>query len=141
MPFKYGKKSRQRLDTCHSDLIVVFEIVLEHFDHSILCGHRNRQAQNKAFRDGKSKAMWPNSEHNDIPSNAADAAPYPIDWGERGNTKQRKAAIARFYYFAGYVLAVADRENIKLRWGGDWDMDRMFCDQTFNDLVHFERSS
>ena len=28
--------------------------------------------------------------------------------------------------------------NIKLRWGGDWNDNKDFSDQTFDDLVHFE---
>jgi len=26
----------------------------------------------------------------------------------------------------------------KLRWGGDWDSDKVFDDQNFDDLPHFE---
>ena len=40
--------------------------------------------------------------------------------------------------FAGYVQGVAEQLGIKIRWGGDWDSDFDFKDQTFNDLVHFE---
>ena len=57
-----------------------------------------------------------------------DVAPCPIQWN---NSK-------RFYHFAGYVKGVADSLGIKICWGGDWDKDNDFDDQTFNDLVHFE---
>ena len=69
---------------------------------------------------------------------AVDAAPYPVNWGDQGSLRQRQKAIARFYEFAGYVLAVADQQRLQLRWGGDWDMDGDFLDQRFDDLVHFE---
>jgi hypothetical protein len=28
--------------------------------------------------------------------------------------------------------------GIGLRWGGDWDSDKDFSDQNFDDLVHWE---
>lgn len=67
-----------------------------------------------------------------------DVAPYPIDWGTEGSAEERRKALARFYHFAGYVLAVADAQGVGLRWGGDWDGDQTFTDQAFDDLVHFE---
>ncbi len=36
------------------------------------------------------------------------------------------------------MLAAAHDLGIELRWGGDWDRDAEFDDQTFNDLPHFE---
>ena len=63
-----------------------------------------------------------------MPSLAIDAAPSPIDWNDR----------ERFFYFAGVVKGVAEEMGIKIRWGGDWDGDNDFDDQTFDDLVHFE---
>jgi hypothetical protein len=59
---------------------------------------------------------------------AVDVAPYPIDWED---TK-------RFYHFAGFVQATAKQLNIPIIWGGDWNNNNNFKDQTFNDLVHFE---
>jgi peptidoglycan L-alanyl-D-glutamate endopeptidase CwlK len=52
----------------------------------------------------------------------------PLDWKD----------MKRFYYLAGIVKAVALARKVKIRWGGDWDGDHDFKDQTFNDLVHFE---
>lgn len=84
--------------------------------------------QNKYFEQGKTKVQWPDSKHNKKPSWALDAAPTPIDWEDR----------ERFYYFAGVVMAVAKLLKIEIRWGGDWDRDGNFKDQSFDDLVHFE---
>jgi len=91
-------------------------------------GFRGKEAQNEYFRTGRSKVEFPNGKHNRKPSEAIDASPYPIDWQD---TK-------RFYYFAGIVKGVAAEMGIKIRWGGDWDSDNDFNDQTFMDLVHFE---
>ena len=88
---------------------------------------------------------------------AADVAPWPLDWDTRvlkplrvqpaetspgalvGTLDPRALKnLCRFYHFAGWVLATASRLSIPIRWGGDWDGDRDFMDQTFDDLVHFE---
>lgn len=54
-------------------------------------------------------------------------------------------AVGRYYYFGGYVLGTADQMRkhgeltSQIRYGGDWNMNRQIDDQSFNDLVHFER--
>jgi hypothetical protein len=101
---------------------------VKHFDCSILEGHRGKRAQNKAYKEGKSKVVYPNGKHNQIPSVAVDAVPYPIDWEDR----------ERMTYFAGFVLGVALRMNLKIRWGGDWNMNTELKDNNFDDLPHFE---
>lgn len=104
-------------DLCH-------RVVLELHDCTVVYGLRTQEEQAKLVQEGLSKTM--NSKH--LTGKAVDLAPFPIDWN---NTKQ-------FYYFAGMVLAVAKDMGIKIRWGGDWDMDNDLNDQNFMDLVHFE---
>ena len=66
-------------------------------------------------------------------------APYPVIWPDQQPTIELQiAAMKRFVYFAGYVKRVADDLGIAIRWGGDWDGDGDFSDQTFHDLPHFE---
>lgn len=124
----FGKSSTERLATCHPKLQELFNEVVKNYDCSILQGTRSKEEQDEYYRTGRSKVQYPNSKHNSMPSNAVDVAPYPIDWE---NTN-------RFYHFAGYVNGVAEQLGITLRWGGDWDSDKDFSDQTFNDLPHFE---
>ncbi len=135
---KFGRKSRERLETCHSDLIVLFSAVIEEIDCSVICGHRNKEDQDKAVASGHSKARFPYGKHNSLPSNAIDVAPYPIDWDD----------LQRFYYFAGWVMAKAKiLKNVgeishNIRWGGNWRgfengvID--FKKNSFDDLPHFE---
>lgn len=125
---QYSKQSYEKLATCHPDLVTVFMEVIKHFDHTVMEGHRNKEAQNKYFAEGKSKLQWPNGEHNAIPSKAVDAAPLPIDWNDR----------EKFTLFAGFVKGVAAAKGIKIRWGGDWNGDNQVKDNSFDDLVHFE---
>ena len=129
----FGHSSQSKLDTCHPELISVFNEVIKSVDCSILEGNRSMERQKMLFREGSSKTLG--SKHLAQPSLAVDVSPYPTpeDWGEYDSK-----ALAEFYYFAGYVKAIADGLNIKIRWGGDWDGDSVFTDQTFDDLVHFE---
>ena len=94
----------------------------------ILTGHRGEAEQNKAFLSGQSKIQYPNGKHNKAPSQAVDFAPIPLNWSD---TK-------KFYFFGGYVLGIANKLGIAVKWGGDWDSDTDLNDQTFFDLVHFE---
>jgi len=124
----FGKRSKEKLLTVDIVLRIILANVIEVYDFTILEGHRNETKQNKAFDEGRSKLRFPQSKHNQDPSLAVDIAPYPIDWND---TK-------RFYYLAGLVKATARKLGYRIRWGGDWDGDGSFKDQTFNDLPHFE---
>lgn len=117
----FGQKSRDNLYTAEPELILLFEEVVKEFDCSVLCGHRNREDQNKAFADNKSKVSWPNSKHNQLPSKAVDVVPYPIDWDDTD----------RFYRFAAHVYTVAMRMNIRVKWGGSF--------KSFFDGPHWEK--
>lgn len=136
----FSESSLAKLETADSDLQALFKLVVKKFDCTILVGHRDKIAQDLAYEKGNSKLKWPDSKHNTKPSLAVDAAPYPINWGDHNTPKeQRVKALCRFYLFAGYVIRTAETMGIKIRWGGDWDMDLDIFDQTFDDLVHFEK--
>lgn len=126
----FGEDSKAKLATCHPYLRKLFEEVIKEYDCKIICGERNKEDQDKAVAEGKSKTPYPTSKHNRIPSLAVDVAPYPIDWSEK--------ELRRFYHFGGFVLATAKRMGINIRWGGDWNGNMDFKDQNFNDLPHFE---
>lgn len=131
----FGNRSRANLATCHPDLQRLFNEVIKHFDCTITCGHRTEAEQDALYAKGRTtpgpkvtRAQWPNSKHNTLPSIAVDVTPYPVDWKD----------IKRFYYFAGVVKGIALSLDIDIRWGGDWDSDTEVTDQKFNDLPHFE---
>lgn len=125
---KFSKASMDKLKTCHPDLQKIFNTIINFQDCTILEGHRGEEAQNKAFKEGKSKLKWPNGNHNKTPSLAVDVAPFPIDLEDTG----------RFILFAGRVLQVADQLGIDVIWGGNWRDDGNIKNNKFNDYVHFE---
>lgn len=126
--FAFSPTSARRLAECHPILQVIFGEVIKHRDCTILCGYRGEAEQNEAFSAGRSKVRFPESKHNQKPSLAVDAWPYPVDWSDR----------ERGVNFAGFVLGIAEGLGYRIRWGGDWDMDGEVKDNAFDDLVHFE---
>ena len=127
MPY-FGTRSKQRLATCDERLQKVFNEVIKYVDCSVLEGHRGQERQDKLYEEGKTKLKFPNGRHNMAPSNAVDVTPYPVDWDDR----------ERLTLFAGFVLGIARSMGVRLRWGGDWDMDFQVLDNRFDDFPHFE---
>lgn len=120
--YKFSKRSKDRLRSCDDRLVHICEAVLarQEMDFSVSCGYRNKEDQNKAFEQGRSKAKWKQSAHNHYPSKAVDIAPYPIDWNDK----------YRFKKLADLMKEEAEKRSISITWGGDW--------QYFYDGVHFQ---
>lgn len=131
---QFSATSLKNLGECHNDLRVLFNEVIHHFDCSVICGYRNEEEQNQAYKDGHSKVKYPQSKHNQTPSLAVDVMPYPINWSDR----------ERMYFFGGFVMATARQLKAmgwiehEIRWGGDWNRDNDVKKETFKDLPHFE---
>ncbi len=108
-------KSMERLDTCHEDLrdIVLQAVQTLPFEIMVTCGHRNREDQEKAFKEGNSKLRWPKSKHNTVPSLAVDLVPFiggKIPWED----------IGKFKIIKEHMQGAAKTLGIKLVSGGDW---------------------
>lgn len=133
MDFTYGKTSRSNLGTAHIYLQMVLReaLGLGIMDISIIEGHRGKAEQNRYYDLGKSKVEFPDGKHNKTPSDAVDAVPFvngKVSWNK-----------LHCCVLAGIVLACAAKLGIKIRWGGNWDMDsEPITDQDFQDLVHYE---
>ena len=164
----FGKKSMNKLVTCHQDIQTVMHEAIKIYDFSVIQGRRSLETQFIYFKKGR-KLVSKNHDpelasswiiedkekvitnidgyihkgmHNYDISRACDIAPYPIDWS--GSLKAR----ARFYFLSGIIFGVSDRlyekEKIKhlLRWGGDWDQDGIRVDkdpdESFFDGGHVE---
>jgi peptidoglycan LD-endopeptidase CwlK len=126
--YKFSQTSQERLASAHPVLQKLFNEVIRYVDCTIICGHREKAAQNLAVAGGHSKTRYPFSPHNKIPASAIDVMPYPIDWQDT----ERIAA------FAGFVLGVAAMKGIDIKWGGDWNGNFNLKDQSFVDMPHYE---
>ena len=133
---KFGRRSRERLKGVDARLVSVLNEVVKYFDITVIEGLRSQERQNELVEQGKSKTKF--GKH--VQGKAVDIAPYPIDWKARDD----------FHYLGGFVLGIAAKLGVNLRWGGDWsspslDKDvmsgreqRTTKDNGFDDLVHFE---
>lgn len=132
--YKFSQISQERLALAHRELITLCKTVIKIVDFAVLETYRDEATQNKAFESGRSKLKFPLSKHNKNPAMAIDIAPYPVNWKD----------IHSFYYLAGIVLGTAaqlkeiGKMTHSIRWGGDWNTNNIFIDETFSDLVHFE---
>jgi len=126
--YKWGPRSIKHLVTLDERLQKVLNEVIKYVDCSIIEGHRSGERQNKLFEEGRTKVKYPHGRHNSNPSRAVDVVPYPIDWDDR----------ERFHLFAGFVIGIGQSMGIRLRWGGDWNMNFEVDDNNFDDFPHFE---
>lgn len=132
---KFSQRSLANLATCHVDLQVLFNEVIKTFDCIVTEGYRNKEDQEKAFNEGKSKVHYPYGNHNKNPSMAADVYSYPINFNDE------KLAL----WFGGYVLGIAQRLKDEgkmihsVRWGGSWNgLGNLNTGKMLNDTGHFE---
>ena len=141
---KFGKKSLDRLATCHPDLQKVMNEAIKHYDFTILYGYRTPNEQFELYKKGRTfkNGKWTKvgttfteldgkikkSKHNYLPSLAVDVAPYPIDWNN----------LDRFKKLNDVVMKCAKKLGIGLVWGADWDGDGDIAEHTLQDYPHFE---
>lgn len=141
----FSVESQQKRATVDKRLRLVLNLAIELIDFSIIFGRRTAEEQQKLFQEGRSKldGITKRSMHQADPpdlAKAVDIAPYPVRWPDeqgipRGEVEHR---VKRFHVLAGVILGVGHAEGIALRWGGDWDRDWEYNDQSFHDLGHFE---
>jgi len=145
----YGTSSKERLATCSQNIQAVMYGVIECLpwtdpvsgitidDCTIIEGHRNEFRQNYLYDTKKSKARYPDSRHNKLPSDAVDAAPYHataphIHWNDK----------EEFIAFGRLVKQVSEALEINIRSGTDWNQNGISVDkdphESFFDGPHHE---
>lgn len=148
--YKFGKRSKKSLGTCHEDLQTILNEIIKFYDFSIIEGIRTTKRQKQLYSEGKSKLDGVNrrSKHQgkkdkngNIVSFAVDIMPYYKGFNPFTDKNGNKS----FYYLAGLVQGIAQKlyteGKIKhlIRWGGNWDSDMdFFGDSSFFDLPHIE---
>lgn len=133
MKFDWGKRSRLNMILlCHPmQKVLNRALELGIMDFSIVETYRGQERQDEYFEAGKSRVLWPKSKHNVMLSEAADCFPWI-----NGKLSYRKVHCC---VLAGIILAAAAVMGVRLRWGGNWDMDsEPITDQDFQDLGHYE---
>ena len=118
--FKLGKRSIERLQGVHPDLVRVVEraIDLTPVDFTVLEGLRSPERQQTLVASGASQTL--NSRH--ITGHAVDLGAWvdnQVDW-----------SWPLYHQIANAMKAAATELGISIVWGGDW--------KTFKDGPHFE---
>lgn len=131
-------KKLDDVDPILRDLVIAAEKIIP---FTVIEGHRDQAAQEKAFTEGKTQLHWPNGKHNSLPSMAVDLAPLyhngtdQIDWND----------LIAFGRIMGVMQALAWQRVVTLRFGFDWDGDYRSVNrdpgETFMDAPHVEKVS
>jgi peptidoglycan L-alanyl-D-glutamate endopeptidase CwlK len=148
---RWSKRSLKNLEGVHPDLIMVSTFIMQqHHDVTCTAGVRTTEEQQDLYALGRTKpgkivtksdGIIKTSKHQiqeDEFGHAVDLYPFPID------LTRRYYATVRFYYLAGLINAAAAHLlaqgliTHKIRWGGDWNGNKVFDDQSFIDLPHYE---
>lgn len=125
----FSARSLTNLKGVHPFICLLAARALQTSEHdfAVICGLRTVEEQRVLVRTGKSQTM--NSAH--LTGYAIDFVPYvngKIDWSDH----EAFAAVGRAF------LNAADEHDTPLRWGGDWDRDGEWKDETFFDGGHVE---
>lgn len=130
--YKFGKVSLERREQIHPNLQTLADVSLYFFDTCIICGHRSKKDQLKAFRSGNSSVKV--SKHNSKPSTAIDMGL----WNSSLNNIDYDSLQA--YYYSGSIIMLSKLlfGEDYIRCGGDWDDDNLVNDHKLKDPYHFE---
>lgn len=137
MEYKFGKSSLKHRGQIRENLVKVVDRALSYgiMDFSLTESVRSKEKQNEYYDEGKSEAKWPKGKHN--VENEGDLA-MAVDFCPYINNKPSWNKL-HCCVLGGLLQAAAAELKIKVRWGGNWDMDgEPITDQDFQDLVHME---
>lgn len=139
--FVFGKKSKEKLSTCHKDLQLIMNeaIKISNVDFGISEGYRSLEKQLQYFKEGKSKidGITKKGKHNYKPSLAVDIFPYLENEANWDN--EHLSYLSGVIHAVSEILFAQGETTHKIRWGGNWDMDGVILlDQSFDDRPHFE---
>lgn len=126
--YPYSEASLARLAEATIEQQKLWMAVADHWDVSIIEVYRSPERQAELFAQGPEVTKVRVSKHNSMPSEAVDAAPYPIDWND----------IDQFIRFTYFVKGMAAAMGMEYKNGADWDGDNDYADHSFLDWVHWE---
>lgn len=155
MKYTFGKKSLEKLDTCHKDLQKILKLAISRskIDFGISEGYRPLLKQQAYYAIGRTTELHrkpitnidgvnKKGKHNIMPSEAADL----FIWHDNKSTREKIAwDKSHLSYIAGLIDSCTEELyskgeiTHKIRWGANWDSDGIIdYDQEFDDFPHFE---
>lgn len=139
MSYSLSQRSISNLRGVHPDLVAVVHRAIEitEQDFMVIEGVRTQERQDKLWAQGRTKpgsiVTWTKdaSSHGigkDGYGHAVDICPFPVDWND----------ISKFDAIYVAMMAAAQELGVRLRYGGDWDMDGKLRERGETDSPHFE---
>ena len=146
MPYTFGKRSLDNLETCHPDLqMIAHRVIMDSdVDFGITEGYRSLERQKELFDMGRSTidGVSVKGKHNYKPSLALDFYVYHPDIVTRRKLAYDKIHLAYIFGLFDATSKQLYREGKithLLRWGANWDRDGVIdFDQDFDDYPHIE---
>ena len=127
---KFGKASLERREMLCKDLKLLVDEVIKHYDFSIIETFRDKETQERYYRNGTTKAHFGESAHNYHPSFAVDVYPYPVPKKQVEGIVEIDSDSLEWERMANLFKVIAKEIGIEIEWGGDW--------KSIKDLPHFE---
>lgn len=132
--FTLSDRSLKRLEGVNDDLVKIVKLAIRRtpvdFGVAWCGGFRTPEEQNQLFKDGYSQKDGYEKLSRHQFGDAVDLQVY-VGGAVVQNEKMQ-------YIVAGVMFACASELDIKIRFGGDWNMNGDVRDNKFNDLYHFE---
>lgn len=139
MSYSLSQRSISNLRGVHPDLVAVVKRAIEitEQDFIVIEGVRTQERQDELWAQGRTKpgpiVTWTKdaSSHGigkDGYGHAVDICPFPVDWND----------ISKFDAIYVAMMTAAQELGVRLRYGGDWDMDGRLREKGETDSPHFE---
>ena len=139
MSYSLSQRSLKNLEGVHPNLVAVVKRAIEitEQDFVVIEGVRTQARQDELWAQGRTKpgpiVTWTKdaSSHGigkDGYGHAVDICPFPVDWND----------LSKFDAIYVAMMAAAQELGVRLRYGGDWDMDGKLREKGEMDSPHFE---
>lgn len=139
--FRFGTRSEANLLGMHHELVNVVRLalIISNVDFAVIEGLRTKDRQRELYAKGRTTTgpivTWTmNSKH--IDGMAVDLLPVnPATGNVDGSSWNYKEG---FQEISEAMFAAADRLDVKIRWGADWNMNGKPGEKGETDSPHFE---
>lgn len=117
---KFGKASLERREMLCKDLKLLVDEVIKHYDFSIIETFRDKETQERYYRNGTTKAHFGESAHNYHPSFALDVYPYPVPKKQVKGIIELDSDSLEWERMINYFKVVANELGIEIECGFYW---------------------
>ena len=139
MSYSLSQRSLKNLEGVHPNLVAVVKRAIEitEQDFVVIEGVRTQARQDELWAQGRTKpgpiVTWTKDASSDGMGkdgygHAVDICPFPVDWND----------LSKFDAIYVAMMAAAQELGVRLRYGGDWDMDGKLREKGEMDSPHFE---